>query len=56
MTCLSGYLIPKGWKVLVWFRSVHFDSEIYPDPREFNPSRWDVSKIAYSISTSKCLL
>ncbi|KAJ7961834.1 Cytochrome P450 family ent-kaurenoic acid oxidase [Quillaja saponaria] len=40
---LSGYTIPKGWKVLVWFRSVHLDPEIYPNPREFNPSRWDNS-------------
>ncbi|KAJ4727350.1 Cytochrome P450 family ent-kaurenoic acid oxidase [Melia azedarach] len=38
---ISGYTIPKGWKVLVWFRSVHLDSEIYPNPKEFNPSRWD---------------
>ena len=42
-----GYTIPKGWKVLVWFRSVHFDSETYPDPREFNPSRWDVRTNTY---------
>ncbi|XAR63321.1 Ent-kaurenoic acid oxidase [Bertholletia excelsa] len=40
-TNISGYYIPKGWKVLVWFRGVHFDAEIYPDPKEFNPSRWD---------------
>ncbi|KAL9429825.1 hypothetical protein AB3S75_025255 [Citrus x aurantiifolia] len=38
---ISGYTIPKGWKVLVWFRSVHLDPEIYPNPKEFNPSRWD---------------
>ncbi|KAM7259077.1 hypothetical protein ACFE04_014818 [Oxalis oulophora] len=38
---INGYTVPKGWKVLVWFRSVHFDSEIYPNPKEFNPSRWD---------------
>ncbi|GAB4825184.1 Ent-kaurenoic acid oxidase 1 [Ancistrocladus abbreviatus] len=38
---LNGYTIPKGWKVLTWFRSVHLDPEIYPDPLEFNPSRWD---------------
>nr|DAD47537.1 TPA_asm: hypothetical protein HUJ06_017474 [Nelumbo nucifera] len=38
---ISGYSIPKGWKVLVWFRSVHLDAEIYPNPKEFNPSRWD---------------
>ncbi|KAJ7950682.1 Cytochrome P450 family ent-kaurenoic acid oxidase [Quillaja saponaria] len=40
---ISGYIIPKGWKVLVWFRSVHLDPEIYPNPMEFNPSRWDSS-------------
>ncbi|KAM7471976.1 hypothetical protein LguiA_010159 [Lonicera macranthoides] len=38
---LNGYTIPQGWKVLVWFRTVHLDSDIYPDPKEFNPSRWD---------------
>ncbi|KAL0464315.1 UNVERIFIED_CONTAM: Ent-kaurenoic acid oxidase 1 [Sesamum latifolium] len=30
---VSGYTIPKGWKVLVWFRSVHFDPETYTDPK-----------------------
>ncbi|OMP12279.1 Cytochrome P450 [Corchorus olitorius] len=38
---MGDYIIPKGWKVLTWFRSVHFDSETYPNPRQFNPSRWD---------------
>ncbi|KAG6582529.1 Ent-kaurenoic acid oxidase 1 [Cucurbita argyrosperma subsp. argyrosperma] len=38
---LNGYLIPKGWKVLAWFRSIHYDSEVYPDPKKFDPSRWD---------------
>ncbi|KAL5698889.1 ent-kaurenoic acid monooxygenase [Ranunculus cassubicifolius] len=38
---MNGYLIPKGWKVEVWFRSVHLDSEIYGDPKKFDPSRWD---------------
>ncbi|MCD7455245.1 Ent-kaurenoic acid oxidase 1 [Datura stramonium] len=38
---VNGYTIPKGWKVLVWFRSVHLDPEIYNNPMEFNPSRWD---------------
>ncbi|XP_018818700.2 ent-kaurenoic acid oxidase 1-like [Juglans regia] len=38
---ISGYTIPKGWKVLVWFRSVHLDPETYENPMEFNPSRWD---------------
>ncbi|XP_057440212.1 ent-kaurenoic acid oxidase 1-like [Lotus japonicus] len=38
---INGYIIPKGWKVLVWFRSVHLDPEIYPDPMQFNPNRWN---------------
>ncbi|KAG6677247.1 hypothetical protein I3842_14G016100 [Carya illinoinensis] len=38
---INGYTIPKGWKVVVWFRSVHLDPEIYENPMEFNPSRWD---------------
>ncbi|CAA0842489.1 Ent-kaurenoic acid oxidase 1 [Striga hermonthica] len=38
---VCGYTIPKGWKVLVWFRGVHFDPETYPDPKKFDPSRWD---------------
>ncbi|KAF3623532.1 Ent-kaurenoic acid oxidase 1 [Capsicum annuum] len=38
---VQGYTIPKGWKVLLWFRSVHLDPDIYNDPLEFNPSRWD---------------
>ncbi|KAI3973916.1 hypothetical protein MKX01_030492 [Papaver californicum] len=25
----------------VWFRTVHMDPEVYPNPKEFNPSRWD---------------
>ncbi|KAF7803944.1 ent-kaurenoic acid oxidase 2 [Senna tora] len=39
----GGYTIPKGWKILVWFRSVHLDPEIYPNPKEFNPFRWNNS-------------
>ncbi|KAL7120831.1 hypothetical protein ACP275_02G146400 [Erythranthe tilingii] len=38
---VCGYTIPKGWKVLVWFRSVHFDPETYVEPMKFDPSRWD---------------
>ncbi|KAE8735982.1 putative Anthranilate N-benzoyltransferase protein [Hibiscus syriacus] len=38
---VDGYIIPKGWKVLVWNRGIHKDSEIYSNPNEFLPSRWD---------------
>lgn len=39
----ADYIIPKGWKVQVWYRNVHMDQEVYSDPKEFNPSRWNVS-------------
>ena len=51
MRSFSGYTIPKGWRVLVWFRSVHLDPEIYENPKEFKPSRWDVSKASSSHTT-----
>ncbi|KAJ7955172.1 Cytochrome P450 family ent-kaurenoic acid oxidase [Quillaja saponaria] len=38
---INGYMIPKGWRVLIWPRGVHMDPENYPNPQEFNPSRWD---------------
>ena len=43
MLCVlaAGYLIPKGWKVQLWYRSVHMDPQVYPDPTKFNPSRWE---------------
>ncbi|XP_075640900.1 ent-kaurenoic acid oxidase 2-like isoform X1 [Castanea sativa] len=41
---INGYTIPQGWKVLVWFRGVHMDPENYPNPKDFNPSRWEENK------------
>ncbi|GJN01131.1 hypothetical protein PR202_ga18370 [Eleusine coracana subsp. coracana] len=38
---VNGYLIPKGWKVQLWYRSVHMDPEVYSEPKKFNPSRWE---------------
>nr|ASB17943.1 cytochrome P450 CYP88A85 [Polygala tenuifolia] len=38
---MNGYKIPKGWKVLIWNRAVHMDPEVYTNPQEFNPSRWE---------------
>ncbi|XP_040384327.1 ent-kaurenoic acid oxidase 1-like isoform X2 [Oryza brachyantha] len=36
-----GYTIPKGWRVVVWLRSLHVDPKYYDDPFSFNPDRWD---------------
>nr|BBI21930.1 cytochrome P450 monooxygenase [Momordica charantia] len=38
---VNGYIIPKGWAVPIWNRGVHMDPEIYQNPLEFDPSRWD---------------
>ncbi|WVZ72680.1 hypothetical protein U9M48_021099 [Paspalum notatum var. saurae] len=37
---VKGHLIPKGWCVFVYFRSVHLDDKIYDEPYRFNPWRW----------------
>ncbi|KAI3987091.1 hypothetical protein MKX01_036881 [Papaver californicum] len=39
---LQGYLIPKGWKVLPLFRSIHHCAEFFPQPEKFDPSRFEV--------------
>ncbi|CAN6320429.1 unnamed protein product [Urochloa humidicola] len=36
-----GYTIPKGWRVVVWLRSLHTDPNYYDDPLSFNPDRWN---------------
>lgn len=38
----AGYVIPKGWCVLASFISVHMDEDIYENPYQFDPWRWDV--------------
>ncbi|XP_038686082.1 beta-amyrin 11-oxidase-like [Tripterygium wilfordii] len=38
---INGYTIPKGWKVLLMFRDIHLNPEIFPNPKTFDPSRWD---------------
>lgn len=38
---INGYLIPKGWKAQLWYRTVHMDPQVYPDPKKFDPSRWE---------------
>ncbi|KAL3518163.1 hypothetical protein ACH5RR_020752 [Cinchona calisaya] len=38
----QGYLIPRGWKVLPLFRSIHHCAKFYPQPEKFDPSRFEV--------------
>jgi cytochrome P450 len=36
----GGYRIPKGWRIAIGPRSVHFEHEYYPEPDRFDPQRW----------------
>ncbi|GAB2282609.1 hypothetical protein Dimus_017148 [Dionaea muscipula] len=37
----DGFLIPKGWKVLPLFRSIHYNPAFFHDPETFDPSRFE---------------
>ncbi|XP_010689797.1 3beta,22alpha-dihydroxysteroid 3-dehydrogenase [Beta vulgaris subsp. vulgaris] len=43
---ISGYTIPKGWKVFAAFRGVHMNDEYFKDARSFNPWRWQSDTVA----------
>lgn len=43
----GGYVIPKGWCVFTYFRSVHLDENLYDSPHKFNPWRWQVCGSLY---------
>ncbi|MCL7021640.1 hypothetical protein MKW94_014334 [Papaver nudicaule] len=38
---VNGYVIPEGWTLVCLPSCVHMDPEIYENPLEFNPWRWD---------------
>ncbi|CAN0843265.1 Abscisic acid 8'-hydroxylase CYP707A1 [Linum grandiflorum] len=38
----KGFLIPKGWKVLPLFRSLHHNPDFFLEPRTFDPSRFQM--------------
>jgi len=48
MKNFAGFTIPKGWKVLVWNRGVHMDPGTYNNPKDFDPSRWEVCVINFA--------
>ncbi|KAL8154073.1 hypothetical protein V2J09_011833 [Rumex salicifolius] len=39
----EGYVVPKGWKVLPLFRSIHHSPKFFPHPDKFDPSRFEVA-------------
>lgn len=40
---ITGYKIKKGWSVNLDVVSIHHDPELFPNPKKFDPSRFDVS-------------
>nr|GMD34865.1 Ent-kaurenoic acid oxidase 1 [Ipomoea batatas] len=41
---VNGYIIPKGWTAMLIVPDIHMKEEVYKDPYEFNPSRWEATK------------
>ncbi|KAL6626916.1 hypothetical protein ACP70R_030642 [Stipagrostis hirtigluma subsp. patula] len=48
---VKGHLIPKGWCVFMYFRSVHLDDKLYDEPYRFNPWRWKEKDMSTSSFT-----
>ncbi|XP_031394041.1 abscisic acid 8'-hydroxylase 4 [Punica granatum] len=38
----KGYVIPNGWKVMPLFRNIHHNPDFFPDPQNFDPTRFEV--------------
>ncbi|KAF2290789.1 hypothetical protein P3X46_029250 [Hevea brasiliensis] len=45
---IDGFEIKKGWHVNVDATCIHYDPELYKDPMQFNPSRFDEMQKPYS--------
>lgn len=39
----EGFLIPKGWKVMPLFRNIHHSPDLFREPENFDPSRFEVA-------------
>ncbi|KAI3900712.1 hypothetical protein MKW92_003346 [Papaver armeniacum] len=37
---INGYVIPKGWTIMVVPSAIHMNPDKYKDPFAFNPARW----------------
>ena len=41
---INGYTIPKGWSVLYHIGLTHQDPSLYPNPKQFDPERFDPAR------------
>ncbi|XP_052175897.1 3-epi-6-deoxocathasterone 23-monooxygenase CYP90D1 [Diospyros lotus] len=48
---IKGYLIPKGWCVFTYFRSVHLDENLFDRPCQFDPWRWQDREMSSSCNS-----
>ncbi|MFS8016542.1 putative beta-amyrin 11-oxidase [Helianthus anomalus] len=44
---IQDFEIKKGWHVDIDATHIHYDPELYKNPLQFNPSRFDVSKCTF---------
>lgn len=45
---IEGFEIKKGWHVNIDAACIHYDPDLYKDPRQFDPSRFDEMQKPYS--------
>ncbi|XP_075653750.1 abscisic acid 8'-hydroxylase 1-like isoform X1 [Castanea sativa] len=45
---IEGFEIKKGWHVNIDATCIHYDPDLYKDPRQFDPSRFDEMQKPYS--------
>jgi len=45
---IDGFEIKKGWHVNIDATCIHYDPELYKDPMQFNPSRFDEIQKPYT--------
>ena len=60
-TTLEGYELPTGTEVWVSIYHTHRNADIYPEPRKFNPQRWETLEVdnfqynPFSAGSRKCI-
>ncbi|KAK6921886.1 Cytochrome P450 [Dillenia turbinata] len=42
---INGCIIPKGWRIYVYFREINYNPFLYLEPFDFNPWRWMDKKL-----------